>query len=318
MVPVTAATAPNDDVTRFTSNRQTTVLVVDDAPVDRLMTGTIIERMPGWRAIYAESGEDALAKIAQERPGIVLTDMNMPKMNGLALVGEVHRLDPAVPVVLMTAYGNEELALAALREGAASYVPKKSLEQDLASTLERVADAVQGEQRSQRLLERLAQAELHFVLDNDRLMVSPLVAHLRNYLERLSLWDETAMTRVSIALEEALLNAILHGNLELSSNLRQDGEEPYYRLADERRGLAPYRDRQVFCTARLSRSELSVTIRDEGPGFDPSTLPDPTDPANLERVGGRGLLLIRTFMDSVTHNRCGNEITLVKHGKRDA
>jgi CheY-like chemotaxis protein/anti-sigma regulatory factor (Ser/Thr protein kinase) len=280
------------------------------------MTGAIIDRMPGWRAVYAESGDDALAKIAQERPGIVLTDLNMPNMDGLELVAEVHRLYPAVPVVLMTAYGNEEIALAALREGAASYVPKKSLEPGLASTLEQVAAAAQVEHRHQRLLERLAQAELHFVLDNDRLLVAPLVAHLRNYLARLGLGDETAMTRVSIALEEALLNAILHGNLELNSDLRQEGEEGYYRMAEERRGIAPFRHRQVFCNARLSRAEVSITIRDEGPGFDPSRLPDPTDPANLGRIGGRGLLLIRMFMDSVTHNQSGNEITLVKRGKQ--
>src|SRR6516162_9280916 len=87
-------------------NRQT-VLVVDDAPVDRLVTGAIIDQVPGWRAAYAESGEDALAKIALERPSIVLTDLNMPKMDGLELVAEVRRRYPSVPVVLMTAYGNE-------------------------------------------------------------------------------------------------------------------------------------------------------------------------------------------------------------------
>jgi CheY-like chemotaxis protein/anti-sigma regulatory factor (Ser/Thr protein kinase) len=316
MIQSNAPETPNDDIKRSDPNRRTTVLVVDDAPVDRLMTGAIIDQLPGWRAQYAESGEDALAAIALERPRIVLTDLNMPKMDGLALVAEVHRLYPAVPVVLMTAYGNEEIALQALREGAASYVPKKSLERDLASTLEQVAAAAQVESRHQRLLERLTQAELQFVLDNDRLLVAPLVAHLRDYLVRLALCDETAMTRVCIALEEALLNAVFHGNLQLSSDLRQDGEEAYYRLAEERRGLAPFRDRQVYCTARLSRAEVRVTIRDEGPGFDPSTLPDPTDPANLGRIGGRGLLLIRTFMDSVSHNPAGNEVTLVKRGKQ--
>jgi CheY-like chemotaxis protein/anti-sigma regulatory factor (Ser/Thr protein kinase) len=292
------------------------VLVVDDAPVDRLVTGAIIDQMPDWHALYAESGDDALAAIARDRPRLVLTDLNMPGMDGLTLVAEVRRLYPAVPVVLMTAYGNEEIALEALRAGAASYVPKKSLERDLASTLELVAAAAQVERRHQRLLERLTQAELHFVLDNDRDLVASLVAHLRSYLVRLGLCDETAMTRVCIALEEALLNAIFHGNLELSSDLRQDGEEAYYRLAEERRGVAPFRDRQVFCTTRLSRAEVRVTIRDEGSGFDPSTLPDPTDPANLGRIGGRGLLLIRTFMDSVTYNPAGNEITLVKRGQQ--
>jgi CheY-like chemotaxis protein len=315
MVPANAPETPTADAERSDPNRQTSVLVVDDAPVDRLMTGTIVEQALGWRALYAESGEDALAVIARERPRIVLTDLNMPKMDGLALVAEVRRLYPAVPVVLMTAYGNEDIALQALREGAASYVPKKSLDLDLPSTLEQVVAAAQVESRHQRLLERLAQAELQFVLDNDRFLVAPLVAHLRSYLDRLGLCDETALTRVCIALEEALLNAIFHGNLELSSELRQDGEESYYRLAEERRGVVPFRDRRVYCTARLSRGEVRVNIRDEGPGFDPSTLPDPTDPANLGRIGGRGLLLIRTFMDSVTHSQAGNEITLVKHGK---
>ena len=53
-------------------------------------------------------------------------------------------------------------------------------------------------------------------------------------------------------------------------------------------------------------------IRDEGPGFDVTTLPDPTDPENLLKPSGRGLLLIRTFMDEATHNATGNEITLVR------
>jgi anti-sigma regulatory factor (Ser/Thr protein kinase) len=53
-------------------------------------------------------------------------------------------------------------------------------------------------------------------------------------------------------------------------------------------------------------------IRDEGPGFDPHKVPDPTDPENLERESGRGLLLMRSFMDSVAYNPTGNEVTLVK------
>ena len=47
-----------------------------------------------------------------------------------------------------------------------------------------------------------------------------------------------------------------------------------------------------------------------------TTLPDPTDPANIEKVSGRGLLLIRTFMDEVHHNKTGNEITMIKRCDR--
>jgi len=69
-------------------------------------------------------------------------------------------------------------------------------------------------------------------------------------------------------------------------------------------------------TAKESRREAVYTIRDEGPGYDPASLPDPADPLNLEKVSGRGLLLIRTFMHEVLHNRQGNEIIMVKRCHR--
>ena len=62
----------------------------------------------------------------------------------------------------------------------------------------------------------------------------------------------------------------------------------------------------------MTRHEAVYRIRDEGPGFDPARLPDPTDPARLERTTGRGLLLIRAFMDEVAFNGTGNQITLLK------
>ena len=53
-------------------------------------------------------------------------------------------------------------------------------------------------------------------------------------------------------------------------------------------------------------------IRDEGPGFDPQEIPDATDPANIEKPFGRGLLLMQTFMDEIRFNDSGNEVTMVK------
>ena len=129
---------------------------------------------------------------------------------------------------------------------------------------------------------------------------------------RLGLFDENVALRVDLALHETLQNAIHHGNLEVSSDLRQDGEAPFFDLIARRRRESPYADRRLHVRGRFRRSEAVYIIRDEGPGFDPGTLPDPTDPANLERIGGRGLMLIRTFMDEVTFNAAGNEITLTK------
>ena len=293
-----------------------TVLVVDDAAIDRRITGAIIEHNLGWRVTYAEDGAAGLAAMERELPRLVVTDLHMPGMDGLELVAAVRRRYPSVPVVLMTAFGNEEIAIQALREGAASYVPKKSQDRDLVPTLEQVVAAALQQRRQQELLTRLLHTESSFSLDNDRLAIPALIMHVQEYLVRLQLGDQTEIIRIGVALEEALLNSIFHGNLEAGSELRQEDEELYYRLIEDRRREPPYKDRQVFFTFKLTRSAGVFSIRDEGPGFDPSRLPDPTDPENLARVGGRGLLLIRTFMDEVTFNDRGNQITLIKYRSR--
>ena len=298
------------------ADTELSVLVVDDGAIDRRMTGAIIEAQLGWRVAYAEDGAAGLAAMGRELPSVVLTDLRMPGMDGLELVAAVHRQHPSVPVVIMTAFGNETIAMQALRDGAASYVPKKGQDRDLVPTLERVVAAARLERHQQQLLERLSHTESTFILDNNRLVIPALVRHVQEHLVRMQLCDQTERIRIGVALEEALLNAILHGNLEASSELRQQDEQRYYRLADERSRQAPYRERKVLFTFRLIRTEAAFSVQDEGPGFDWATLADPADPANLDRVGGRGLLLIRTFMDEVHFNEKGNRISMVKRRKR--
>ncbi len=290
----------------------TVILVVDDNALDRHLAGSLVEKCPGWKALYAANGREALNVLAKEQIDLVLTDMVMPELDGLALVQEVRSHHPLVPVILMTAFGSEEIAIRALQKGAASYVPKGNLVRDLDETIENVLAVAKVDQNQQRLLECLTHSESHFLLDNDASLIPPLIGYLQGNLSRMKLCDEIGRIRVSVALQEALINAIQHGNLEVGSELREKDEKAYQGLLEERRKQKPYRTRRVHVISRESPAEVTYRIRDEGPGFDPSTLPDPTDPSNLERVAGRGLLLIRTFMDDVRHNASGNEITLVK------
>jgi anti-sigma regulatory factor (Ser/Thr protein kinase) len=143
-------------------------------------------------------------------------------------------------------------------------------------------------------------------------VIPAVLARLREREARFGLFDEKTADRVAVALTEALVNAIQHGNLELDSRLRREDEAAYDRMAEFRRRRPPYRDRRLHVRARFSRREAVYAIRDEGPGFDPSTLPDPTDPAHLEKTTGRGLLLIRAYMDEVAFNGAGNQLILIK------
>jgi serine/threonine-protein kinase RsbW len=92
---------------------------------------------------------------------------------------------------------------------------------------------------------------------------------------------------VRLALEEALVNAIKHGN-----------------------SMNP--DKVVRVACEVTQDEVRIEIEDEGPGFDPKEIADPTEDENLDCPGGRGIMLMRAFMNLIEYNPQGNRVTLVK------
>jgi CheY-like chemotaxis protein/anti-sigma regulatory factor (Ser/Thr protein kinase) len=288
------------------------VLVVDDSAIDRRLAGGLLERDANLVVAYAGDGRAALDAIDAGPPAVVVTDMQMPGMDGLGLVEEVRRRHPEIPVVLMTAYGSEEIALRALRSGAASYVPKRALARELLDTIRQVLRVASVGERRQRLLGCIRRRESALELTNDADLIPPLVDMLMEDFDALDLCDATARLRVGVALHEAIANALYHGNLEVSSDLRQDDEREFYALVDRRRALDPFQSRRIHVHVLVKRDMARFVVRDEGPGFDTSRLRREVDPEDLMRVGGRGLLLIGAFMDEVAHNAAGNAITMTK------
>ena len=223
---------------------------------------------------------------------------------------------PAVPVVLMTARGSEEIALRALESGAASYVPKKLLVPDLVEVVTRILNASKERESYKRLLGRMQAAS--FVLENDPALISSLVSYLTQVLRDAEMFDETDCHRIATALDEALSNACYHGNLEVRSEIREHDHRAYRALANQRRKLSPYRDRRIRVSTNLTSDEACFIIRDDGKGFNVNELPDPTSPEHLESPSGRGVFLMKTFMDDIRYNRSGNEVTLLKRCSRSA
>ena len=295
----------------------TTILVVDDAAMDRRIAGGLLEADPECHVMFAADGVEALKAIEDSLPDIVLTDMVMPNLDGLQLVEAMKKSYPLIPVILMTAVGSEETAVQALKAGAASYVPKRRLAIELLETVRFVMRAAEGERNVSRLLvHRTEQADFRFALENELPLLAAVVTYMQQTMSAMGLFDEGERLRIGVALEEVLLNAMFHGNLELSSALREDDRPTYQDLARTRSHEEPYRQRKVYFEAHLSPRAAEFTIRDEGPGFRLNELPDPTDPANLHRASGRGLLLIHTFMDLVEFNESGNLVRLVKRSHK--
>ncbi|MBI3891361.1 MAG: ATP-binding protein [Candidatus Wallbacteria bacterium] len=118
-------------------------------------------------------------------------------------------------------------------------------------------------------------------------LVQPVVAYVVRECREAGIPEQQTSTPIPLCLTEALVNAVAHGNREVVS-------------------------RRARMQARLTADRFWCTVADEGEGFDPSRIPLPTDEANLLRDHGRGLFLIRHFMDEVTFNARGNTITMSK------
>jgi len=289
-----------------------TILIVDDEDIDREAAERYLRPLGDLEILLATEGNQALELVASHPPDLMLTDLRMPGMDGLELVEHMRSEHPLVPVILMTSQGNERIAVQALQAGAASYVPKRELKEELVDTVIQVLEVAEARQSRSRLLGYLQGRETSFELESDPALIFTVAAFLQDSLERLGFANDTVRSQVGMALVEAISNAMIHGNLEVDSGMRQTDRSGYERLIAERREQEPYSSRRVHCNCRETTEEIVYVFADEGPGFDPSTIPDPTDPANILRASGRGIMLMRTFMDRVDYNDEGNQITLSK------
>ena len=288
------------------------ILIVDDSTVDREKAAEVLQDDDQYEIEFADDSSIAISRIGAECPDVVLTDLFQPHHAGLKLVAEVRDQHPDIPVILMTDRGDEEIAVEALHCGAASYVPKRLLHRYLVHTVRRLIDVSRDQRSRARLLGSMKESRSKFFLKNDLELIPTLVNYFLESMSHMGLGDESDRMRVSVALEEALSNAIHHGNLEVNSQLRENDESAYYACIRERQGLSPYRDREVEVLVSMSDEHATFSIRDEGPGFNVAALPDPRDEENLENASGRGILLMRSFMDEVSYNDVGNMVTMTK------
>jgi DNA-binding NtrC family response regulator len=112
------------------------ILTVDDEP-DMVDNCARILRRAGHRCLTATDPHRALALLESERPDLLLTDLKMPEIDGLALLHRARQLDPALPVVVLTAFATIESAVAAIKDGAFDYLPKNFSVDQLTLVVER-------------------------------------------------------------------------------------------------------------------------------------------------------------------------------------
>ena len=124
-------------------------------------------------------------------------------------------------------------------------------------------------------------------IPSDLALLEPVTDYLTKRIEQAWSMPADRCISLALALREALVNAIKHGNRGDSS-------------------------KRVRITAEVSRHEARFTVEDEGDGFNVTDVPQPRDPDNLLKSSGRGVLLIRSVMDDTKYNDRGNHLSMIK------
>lgn len=250
-------------------------LIVDDHDDLRSALTNVFEKL-GHSVVATNSREDAVKLDSIEEFDLVITDLD-----GSAFEGE----DQGARCLPKFSGSANRDDVKAFKICAIHFHRDRFNETELQQLFETVLNyKSRFVDRGPRLSERHEMIEFEF--PSTIKVAHAILEYLMKRVEKAGMSD-ARNSNLFLALDEALVNAVEHGNRFDSRKL-------------------------VRVQADISSTEARFTIEDEGEGFDVAAIPDPTDPANLFKASGRGVLIIHNIMDEVTYNEKGNRLTMVK------
>lgn len=288
------------------------VVVVDSSSTDDRRLAESLADLCDATVVHGRTVHEAVERLESGEALAVVLSLRPSENSFTESIADSLQRFPYAPWIVVADRNDDDLLAHALNAGARHFVPLHEIPLRLSGVVDNALSSARAKRIEARLMSRVHTREHVFEIGCDYELIPAVVEYLQSNLKTAGLCDDADTLRVCIAMEEAMRNALFHGNLEISSEQRDGDSEVYTNLLSERQRSEPYRSRRLFVQIRLSEDVGTFVVRDEGPGFDPRSLPDPTDPDHLDRVSGRGVLLMRSFMDEVVYNPTGNQVTMVK------
>jgi len=180
------------------------LLIVDDEKAMRLALKSLLAK-EGYEVETAESGEQALRAIAAGSFHVVITDLSMRDVDGMDVLEHARRVDPDTAVVMITAYGSEKIAVAAMKRGAADYLPKPFDNDELRVLVRRVMDNALLKRDHRRLLEQVQGAFAGQIVGR-----SPAMLRIFETIDKVADTDVTVLVRGDSGTGKELVANALH------------------------------------------------------------------------------------------------------------
>ena len=261
------------------------LLVVEDDDLLRDVLGRFL-KMKGFQVSLREDGKSALATFRDGAFDLVLSDVAMPGMDGLQLLKAVKGHNPRIPVILISGHGDVDMVVQALKAGAENFLAKPLSMERLARVVDQALELSFIHPEGRHLFPSFNQVS-RFSIPSSNEYIHEVVFQIARSAVAVGFARHDLNNNLKLALVEALTNAMEHGN----------HWDPELRVEVE---------------ARLDREALEVVVSDQGQGFDPASLPDPTSPEQLLCERGRGIFLMRSILDEVEVIPPGNRVVLRK------
>ncbi|GJL65242.1 MAG: two-component system response regulator [Nitrospirales bacterium] len=292
-------------------NARERILIVDD---EESILDAMAEaiRLLDLTVITAKNGDDAWEKFEKERPDVVVTDVRMPQRDGFMLTTQIKASRPSCPVIVVTGYGSEQAAVAALKAGASDYLVKPFQVSELRSAVDRACSLLRAQWADEYVMAIVDDITSHLVINNIPEMLGSVVnLVIRSMTGCLS---DQQLLSIRIALHELLMNAIEHGNLHITPEEKIHAlmNDQYEQLLQVRRDDPQYNQRRVrlFYTHNVHMGKVNMRIVDDGDGFEWETVLG-RDIHTLPQTArsGRGIFLVQTLVPDVMYHGKGNEVT---------
>ena len=290
------------------------ILIAEDDAIVRKYLVTIA-KLYGYECLEATDGREALAVFSREKPDVVLSDYQMPVMDGFGLLKEIREEDHHVIVIILTGEGSDDSAARALQLGANNYLHKPVADKQLRHLLRQYATLI-SERVMAHGLERMVDSRaVRMTIDNQLENTTHVAQFLVNELGRML--PEKARMDITLGLDELICNAIEHGNLGIS----QAEKEKALEGADHLKELHAARLANPAVAARRVRIDFAYrkneycewTIEDEGDGFDWRSLASPLEEEAIDKPCGRGVFLGRILFDHFEYRGRGNVVCVRKN-----
>lgn len=255
------------------------ILIIDDH--DDLATALQAEFSGiGHQVMISEGRNEGISLLKSEEFDVIITDLEGEELapeadqsaNEECLPEEVADSEPRGQIKAF------KICITNYKSDAFS---EDELKQCVKTTLNYKARCIDKKNNIQNLHEKI-----EFEVPSYISLMHDILDYLMKRVEKLGVVN-LENSNLFVALDEAFVNAVKHGNKFNAEKL-------------------------VRITADVSREEARFTIEDEGEGFDVNAIPDPTNPENLFKTSGRGVLFIHNIMDEVTYNERGNRLTMIK------